>query len=352
MSLPRAYGQALGQAAFRQSPADFEVEELLSFEADGEGPQQLLTIRKTGANTAYVAGLLARHAGVHPRDVGYSGLKDRHAVATQYYSLPQPRVGVDWSSFSAEGVEILAVSAHRRKLRRGSHQGNRFRIRLVQLNAERDALQARLAQIARGGFPNYFGEQRFGRSNRAAYQRLLAGDRRLSRDQRGFALSALRSEIFNRILAIRVANGSWDQAQPGEPLLLDGRGSWFVPDALDEEISERLRSGQLHPSGALAGHCSRPLQGLVAEMEAAVLAEFPGCDAVFQRLRVDADRRALRACPRGLTWDFPQADQCLLEFELARGCFATALLQELFELTDLSQDLLLLPADADPVDSA
>lgn len=352
MSLPRAYGEALGRAGFRLQPADFEVEELLAFAADGEGPQQLLKVRKTGANTAYVAGLLARHASVHPRDVGYSGLKDRHAVATQYYSVPQPRAAVDWLGFSAEGVEILEASAHRRKLRRGSHLGNRFRIRLVQLSADHEALAARLQQIATGGFPNYFGEQRFGRGNRAAYQRLLAGDRRLSRDQRGFALSALRSEIYNRILAIRVAAGTWDQAQPGEPLLLDGRGSWFVPELIDEEIAERLRSGQLHPSGSLAGSSNRPLQGPVAELEAAVLAEFPGCEAVFQRLRVDADRRALRACPRGLAWSFPQADQCLLEFELARGCFATALLQELLELTDLLQQPLLLPADAEPVDSA
>lgn len=338
MSLPRAYGEALGQASFRRQPADFVVEERLGFQADGDGPQQLIRLRKTGANTAWVAAQLARHAGVAELEVGYSGLKDRHAVATQFYTVPTPRSGVDWGALAVEGVEILQVDAHRRKLRRGSHQGNRFQIRLVEVQADVDAVQARLQRIASAGFPNYFGEQRFGHGNREGWQRLLAGDRRMSRNQRGFALSALRSEIFNRILAARVLDGSWNQALPGEPLMLDGRGSWFVPEALDQALLVRISEGEVHPSGRLAGIAKRPLQGPAADIEAAVMADFPAAESTFRRLRVDADRRALRAMPRSLSWQMLAPDEWLLDFELARGVYATALLQELLDLTDLARD--------------
>ncbi|MEZ5442352.1 MAG: tRNA pseudouridine(13) synthase TruD [Lysobacterales bacterium] len=336
MSLPRAYGPALGRAGFRRTPADFEVEELLPFAADGDGPQQLLQVRKTGANTAFVAGRLARHAGVPERDVGYSGLKDRHAVATQYFTVPTPLGGVDWTTLQAEGVEVLDAQPHRRKLRRGSHRGNRFAIRVVDVSAPTTAIEDRLARIRQSGFPNYFGEQRFGHGNRQAWQRLLAGDRRMNRNQRGFALSALRADIFNTALAQRVENGTWDQAQAGEPLMLDGRGSWFVPEAIDADIQQRLASGELHPSGPLAGRSKRELTGPAAELEAAVLTRFEGLDALCERLALDADRRALRAMPTEFSAEPLDASDWMLRFVLPRGCFATALLQAVFDLVDLA----------------
>lgn len=336
MSMPRAYGSALGRAVFRQRPEDFEVEEVIDFQADGDGPHHLLKIRKIGANTVFVAGLLARFAGVAERDVGYSGLKDRHALAIQYYSVPTPPSGIDWSAFSAEGVTILQASAHRRKLRRGAHRSNRFKLLLTQVDAPVDAVEERLQRIAVDGFPNWFGEQRFGHGNRQSAQVLLkGGGRTLNRNQRSFALSALRSELFNEILSGRVEDGSWSQALPGEPLLLDGRGSWFIPEEIDETIVDRLARGDIHPSGALVGLVGKqPLSGPVAELEGAVLARYPGIESVFQRYKLEADRRALRCLPRQLRWQWPNEGQLRLDFELVRGSFATSLLQELFDAVD------------------
>ncbi len=336
MSMPRAFGPALGRAVFRQRPEDFEVEELLDFGADGDGPHQLLRVRKVGANTVFVAGQLARFAGVAERDVGYSGLKDRHALAIQYYSLPTPPAGVDWSSFAVDGVAILQAAPHRRKLRRGAHRGNRFSLLLTEVDAAVDAVEQRLQRIAADGFPNWFGEQRFGHSNRQSAQALLqGGGRKLNRNQRSFALSALRSELYNEILSRRVEDGSWNQALPGEPLLLDGRGSWFIPEQIDQEIVDRIARGEIHPSGALVGLAGKQtLSGAVAELEKTVLDRYPGIESVFQRFHLEADRRALRCLPRQLRWQWPAAGQLRLDFELVRGSYATSLLHELFEAVD------------------
>lgn len=177
-TLPRAHGPALVRGLLRATPEDFMVEEILSFEPDDQGAHWLLRVRKTGANTEWVARQLARVARVPVRDLGYAGLKDRHAVAIQWFSLPLgERPPPDWSGLLGDGIEVLETRRHGRKLRRGAIAGNQFALRLRALRGDRAALAARLQAIAREGVPNYFGPQRFGRaeSNLAAARALLTG---------------------------------------------------------------------------------------------------------------------------------------------------------------------------------
>ena len=64
-----------------------------------------------------------------------------------------------------EDFEILSVARHHKKLRRGIHSGNKFRLVLREfaaLQSHWPAIEARLEEIAGNGVPNYFGEQRFG----------------------------------------------------------------------------------------------------------------------------------------------------------------------------------------------
>ena len=79
----RALGPALFEGRIRSVPSDFNVVELLSLEFSDDGEHDWLRIRKTGANTHWVAQRLAEFAGVSVRDVGYSGLKDRHACTAR-----------------------------------------------------------------------------------------------------------------------------------------------------------------------------------------------------------------------------------------------------------------------------
>ena len=85
---PRAHGAPLPPAQIKAVPEDFHVEEQLSFEPSGTGPHWLLRVEKRTANTRWVAAEIARLAGVPSGDVGYAGLKDRHAVAVQWFSVP------------------------------------------------------------------------------------------------------------------------------------------------------------------------------------------------------------------------------------------------------------------------
>ena len=210
---PYAHGAPLTQAQVRLEPEDFLVEEELGFAPAGSGAHVLVKVRKVNANTQWVARELARLARCRPAEVGYAGLKDRRAVALQWFSLPRPRTPLDWCAVRTADFAVLEAHAHTRKLPRGALSGNRFAIRLRAPEggaALAAALAPRLMAIARRGVPNYFGPQRFGREggNLAMSAQALRG---LRPQERGFALSAARSVVFNAVLAERVAAGSWEQ---------------------------------------------------------------------------------------------------------------------------------------------
>jgi tRNA pseudouridine13 synthase len=325
-----AYDRLGLKAEIRLEPVDFQVTENLSYALEGTGEHEYLWVEKTGANTSWVAEQLATFCGINPRDVGYAGMKDRHAITRQWFSVCQ-RNNVRWDEFAAQGVTILAHERHRRKLRRGAHTGNTFRIalRAAGIQSHESQLSERLALIATHGVPNYFGEQRFGRDggNLALCRSLFAG-RRLSRSKQSIALSTARSLIFNAILDVRVRNGTWNTILPGELANLDGSGSLFTVDAVDDELAARCAVLDIHPSGSLWGDGSPISAGDVALLETAVAGEHADIAAALVARRMQAASRALRMRVSNLEWRFA-GDALWLEFGLVRGGFATAVLREI-----------------------
>jgi tRNA pseudouridine13 synthase len=166
---------------------------------------------------------------------------------------------------------------------------------------------------------------------------MFAG-RRVRRDQRSILLSAARSELFNRVLAARVREASWDQGLDGEVWVLSGSRSVFGPEPWSEELAARLARFDIHPSGPLWGTGGLRSIGKCAETE---LAALEGDDAMALRMGLEAaglkqERRALRLLAEGLAWRWQEDSALRLEFSLPPGCYATALLQELGHATDAS----------------
>jgi tRNA pseudouridine13 synthase len=328
---PRAHGPPPAAGMLRQQPEDFVVEEDLGFAPAGTGQHLLLRVRKRNANTPWVAQQLARIAGCRPGEVGYAGLKDRRAVALQWFSVPRPRAAVDWQARASADVEVLEAHPHTRKLPRGALAGNRFAIRIrggAGDGARLAALLApRLALITRLGVPNYFGPQRFGRDGGNL---ALKGSppRRRGREQRGFALSAARSVIFNAVLAERVLAGSWGELRCGDLANLDGRGSLFAVDRLDGELAGRCERLEIHPTGPLWGGGAPATRAAVLELESGVAARFDAECAQCAAAGLQQERRSLRLRVQELSC-LAEPQAVVLRFRLGRGCFATAVLREL-----------------------
>jgi tRNA pseudouridine13 synthase len=338
MALPRAHGAQVLRAQIRSTPEDFFVEELPGFEPSGAGEHLLLRIEKRGMNTAFAAKTIAQWAGVDESAVGYAGMKDRHAVTQQRFSVWLPkRIAPDIAALQTDELRVLDHAWHARKLPRGGLAGNRFVLVLRAIEADAAEVDTRLAAIATDGVPNYFGEQRFGRKGDNVQQAVaMFAGRRVKREERSLLLSAARSELFNRVLAARVTAGHWNTALEGEVWMLDGSRSVFGPEALTPELQARLASFDIHPTGPLWGEGDLRSTQAAREIELAALAGDTAsrlCKGL-EGAGLKQERRALRLRPDALAWHWRDDGALELHFALPPGCYATTVLRELGDIED------------------
>ena len=307
LNFPRAYGDLTTTAVFREQPEDFQVDEDLGFLPSGSGEHVFLHIRKRGENTAWVAEKIAAIAKTNINDIGFCGRKDRHAVTTQWFSVYLPKgAEPSWDNINSETIQLLSVSRHQQKLRRGDHQKNHFIILLRDLKTDnKSAVEKNIERIFSQGVPNYFGEQRFGRNGNnlsEAQAILIDGKRYRDKQKRGLMLSAARSYLFNQVLAVRVLAGNWMQK-------LEGEVANF-------------------PSGPLWGRGLTLVASATAELESKVLNDWVGWCNGLEHAGLVQERRALQLLPQNASYKW-EGQNLQLRFSLDAGEFATAVLQEL-----------------------
>lgn len=341
-TLAFAFGAPECSAVFKREPADFCVDEELGFELSDAGDHLCVQIRKTGVATPQVVRMLEKAAGVREVDIGYAGLKDRQGVCTQWFSIHLPGKNVAEKpdlKIEGPGIEVLQRVRNSRKIRRGSHRGNRFRIRLRELQSTvpevTENLSTRLQLISRQGVPNYFGEQRFGHENNNVTMALqmFAGELKLARGfKRGMLLSAARSQLFNELLSLRVSEQSWDKYLPGDVINLNGSDSVFVPLEWDDTLQERLERGDIHPTGPLWGRGELRSSGAAAAHELRCRLQHEELCAGLAAAGLQQMRRSLRLPVNELQWTFTQERDLQLEFVLPPGTYATSVLRELVDL--------------------
>ncbi|MFZ5547158.1 MAG: tRNA pseudouridine(13) synthase TruD [Pseudomonadota bacterium] len=316
---PNAYPVSGGSATLKLLNEDFTVTELPLQPPSGEGEHLWLDIEKNGANTAFVAQQLAEAAGVQERDVGYAGLKDRHAITRQWFSIYLPNGKgkgdtPDLTQLQNPEFKVLSQSRHVKKLRPGDLHGNRFRIVLRDVTGDRDAIEANLKAVAAQGAPNYFGAQRFGHDGGNVEQgrAMLAREIRVRNPKKkSIYLSAVRSFVFNEVLALRIQQGLWGKTLPGDVMDEAGRPTgplWGRGRVITTDQAQALENG-------------------VAARHATL------CDGM-EHAGLDQERRALVASPVEMAWEWPQANQLVLTFSLPAGNYATSVLNEILRATE------------------
>jgi tRNA pseudouridine13 synthase len=323
----------------RARPEDFLVNERLGFEPEGEGEHVFLRLQKRLLNSMEVVEKLSRLSGAPPRDIGLSGLKDRNAVTRQWFSVGMAgRSEPDWRELESTGdVRLLAVTRHRRKLRRGVHKGNRFSLVLREVRGDAQAMEQRLRTLRDEGFPNYFGGQRFGRDGATLVQArrwMAGGAKRLSRNRRGLYLSALRAFLFNQLLAERVAADSWNKVLSGDVCLLQGTRSQFACDKVDEDIRARAAAGDVHPGLPLWGRGESPAGPGRARQQAKSLTPHRDIREFLEGAGLDLAWRPARALVDDFSWQFCDDGSLQLDFALGAGAYATALLAEFVQVKE------------------
>jgi len=333
---PTALGTATASGVIRSTAEDFVVEEIPRISPEGQGSHRWFWIEKRHANTDWVARELAKLAHCPLRDVGFAGMKDRYAVTRQWFSVPDTQtLAQNIESADIEGVRLLKSQLHSKKLKRGTLNGNRFELLIRDFQGDIADTQYRLETIRKQGVPNYFGPQRFGHRGQNVQKALslLGSGARLQRHKRSIYLSALRSFLFNHVLAQRVRLNNWNTLLNGELVMLDGSHSIFPCVLPDKDIEDRCERLDIHPTGPLPGEGGSQVEAEARQLEQAVLDQWPQLTALLIAQRVKAMRRALRLYPAELEWQFDDGNLAL-KFVLPAGAYATTVLQEILVATE------------------
>ncbi len=339
--LQRANPEAAAcRADIRLQDAHFRVDEQLPFEPSGEGGHAMLLIEKTGSNTDWLAKQLAAFAGVEDVAVGYAGLKDRHAVTSQWFTVKtEGHEEPDWSQFSADDCQIKTLTRHNKKLKRGVLSGNQFSLVLTGIEGDSAVWERNLQRIKTQGVPNYFAEQRFGHrfaNLERAQQWFETGRKPKKRQQKSMILSAARSWLFNQVLSYRISQHNWQTGVSGDVMQLAGTGSIFLAEEIDEKIAERLKTFDIDITGPMWGRGRAANQADSLALENVALAEWQKWQQGLEQAGLKQERRPLRVLPQNMSWQF-NAGNLSLSFFLPAGSYATAVLRELAVVTDVSQ---------------
>ncbi len=321
----------------KQRPEDFFVEEIPAYDPCGEGEHLFLWIEKTDVAADELLRHIARTLGISPRDVGTAGLKDRRAVTRQFVSVPAGcEAGV--GRIETDRIHVLRSLRHRNKLRTGHLRGNRFSILVRDLDSDAAARAAPIAEaISRLGFPNYYGEQRFGREEETLRVGLdllhgTCGPQSISPARRRFllrmSLSAVQSALFNAVLAERLRDGLFGTVLPGDVMQVVASGGQFV--AIDAAAEQpRFDSRQTSLTGPIFGPRMTAPQHEPAAREGRILSAWGLSPEDFTRFAklTSGTRRPLVVWPDELRFE-GESEGLRFEFRLPSGVYATTLLRE------------------------
>jgi tRNA pseudouridine13 synthase len=341
-SLP-GVGGAIGQ-----DPEDFVVDEVPLYPFSGAGEHLLVRLRKRSWTTRDAVSAVARAAGVPVAEIGTAGMKDKHAVTTQWMSLPARRAAPPESWSLPEGMSVVEVTRHGNKLRTGHAKGNRFKIRLTGVEAV-DASPTQAEERARsivtalrqGGLPNFFGAQRFGHGGRnvaEAFDWLGAagggtakagGGKPGGRFERKLLSSVIQAEVFNRYLALRLEEG-FGAPLTGEVVRLSTSSAVFVVEEPERELP-RWNSHDIVPTGPIVGPKMRAASGRVLDLEESA-ASGVGLGTEMRHALgrfADGTRRDALVWLEDVLLTAEPPGALVLDFFLPAGSYATLLVREL-----------------------
>ncbi len=334
----------LPRGRLKQSPEDFVVEEIPAYAPSGTGEHVFVRFTKRDATTLDATRAFARALGCNPRDVGFAGMKDKRAVATQTISLQAPR-GVDPKvlaeralALSLDGIAVHEASPHGNKLKPGHLEGNRFAVTVRDVARDRlGDVTAALDRVARVGVPNAFGAQRFGNAGDNAVRALawLRGEEKGPREPRMRRLlwSSVQSAVFNEVLDARIQDATWTTPLAGDLLKLRSSGGLFACEDVPTDV-ERAARGEVSPTGPIVGARMRWPDGAPGELERRIAGERlgEGFDLASTRPLGEGSRRALRLWVEGMRWEIVDDDPghgaaCMrVYFVLPKGGYATTVL--------------------------
>lgn len=191
---------------FMQNKDNFFVEEQFNKQFSNSGNFLILQIKKINTSTWELLEQISRILCIEETKIGYAGLKDKNATSIQYISIPQI-FQKNIKQIESKNIKILNTFYHHSKIKIGDLSSNRFKIKLTNvLSDSLPRIYQNLSHIQKHGLPNYFGYQRFGKSQNFEESKKIAYGDKYIKDKklRYFLSNAYQSYLFNAWLSERV----------------------------------------------------------------------------------------------------------------------------------------------------
>ena len=312
---------------------------MIDFKLSGEGEHFWLYLEKTRLNTQQVAKELGKFYKIPRKNIGYSGLKDKIAVTRQWFSiwLPGKQGKLEYGVFSCENCLVIQSGWHHKKLKKGTHKFNHFKIIVRDLKPPLQILKNKINMIRDQGFVNCYGSQRFGEDevNLVKAIAYIKGEYEVkSRIDCDFYLSVLRSYLFDQYLAIRSEAQTFNQVLLGDVVGFLGKNTWFAvsdPDQIDD-VQKRVDSGELVIAGPLYGMSQKlMLSGEALSLWERVLEESPWHKNLLSQGMM-TQYRALVVKVFDLNDKLVYPESLCLDFKLQKGCYATTMLEAMADV--------------------
>ncbi len=336
---------------FKQSARDFVVEEIPLYEFSNEGEHLVLYVRKKNTSTSEMIGQIARYLGIKNKDIGYAGLKDKHAMTKQYISLHKKYEDA-MDSFENENIKILSKTYHNNKIRIGHLKGNRFFIRVKKVNpTDAKKIDEALKKISKYGMPNFFGYQRFGNDgdNHILGEKIAKGEKKERNPRvRTLLINAYQSHLFNLWLSRRLEiNTLINNFEPSELENILNMPNEEVAKLKSQKHPFKLISGDImehYPFGRLFdfegsehdferfNNRDISITGLLCGKKTKIASDIAGTiEKEFnEEVNVDGARRYAWVYPTEVEGRFKdQEAQYEFNFTLPKGSYATVLIEEI-----------------------
>ena len=343
----------------RSAPDAFVVEEIPLYEASGEGQHLYVNITKEELTSREVQQGLAEAFDLPYRAVGFAGMKDKHARATQTFSLLVGHVDDEFLKAAPARIGEKApvtvnwVRLHRNKLKKGHLLGNRFTITVTRPSVDGEEAMARATAIAEkvrnSGLPNYYGPQRLGQNGanvRRGWELLQGNKRMANRWLRSLLLASVQSYLCNRYLALRQQKDSFTTLLTGDIAKKHDTGGLFV--VADQAAEQgRFERKEISFTAPIYGPKMWEAEAEAGALELEIWTE-SGLDmGALARAKKMGTRRLGRILLNDLSVRQKGKD-IVVAFSLPKGAFATTVLREFMKVSD---DLLAQTArDSDEID--
>jgi tRNA pseudouridine13 synthase len=336
----------------KQQPHHFLVNEILLISPASEGEHLYLKIEKTDLNTTDVKERLTQIFSLKDSEIGYAGLKDKRSIAVQHFSLPYSGLNKrspediikKINDSDLKGIKVTDSFFYHEKLHLGQIKENEFSIFLV-LSGNDESTNEALNKAVNiynhlkiKGFPNYFGEQRFGHdyANVLFGRRVLSDSMRPSKWKRNMYLSAVQSYIFNLTLSDRINNGTFGEPLNGDLILCENSDAPVIFDKNQNVTSEINCNRSFQITGPIHG-IKMPLpSGDVLKNENSVLERERLKSEKFDKAGLTGGRRNYSVFPFNFKAELGEDNNTGFQgiwfhFSLPKGSYATSILREIIK---------------------